>query len=113
MAICIPKIYETLYLRFKNIPPNERSSIYNNSGEEKIGEEIGVSCYRGVVIDDKVYIIMPHKQSTTYYWLIGQYENNEIPLYIVTGDEVGIGSDGEPVLNNVIILQKIINWSLN
>ena len=63
----IPKLSNTLYLRFKDIPLNERSGVYNNTGEIQIGEELGVSCYRGVVIDDKVYIIMPHKQSTTYY----------------------------------------------
>ena len=106
----IPKLSKTLYLRFKDPPTNERSGIYNNTGETKIGEELGVSCYRGVVIDDKVYIIMPHKQSTTYYWLLEEYNKGKIPLYIITGDEVGKGTDDEPVLRNVKIERKIKNW---
>lgn len=106
----IPKLSSTLYLRFKDLPDHERSGIYNNTGEEKIGEELGISCYKGVVIDDEVYIIMPHKQSTTYYWLLEEYNKGKIPLYIITGDEVGKGSDGEPVLRNVKIERKIIGW---
>ena len=107
----IPKLYDTLYLRFKDIPPNEHSGIYNDNGE-KIGEELGVSCYRGVVIDDKVYIIMPHVASTTYYWLIDEYNRGKIPLYIIEGEEVGIGSDDEPLLRNVKIVQEIFNWAV-
>ena len=106
----IPKLSQPLYLRFKDLPTNERSGIYNNTGETKIGEELGVSCYRGVVIDDKVYIIMPHKQSTTYYWLLEEYNKGKIPLYIITGEEVGKGTDDEPVLRNVKIVRKIKNW---
>lgn len=105
----IPKLYESLYLRFKDIPPRERSGIYDCDGN-KIGEELGVSCYRGVVIKDKVYIIMPHKASSTYYFLIDQYNNHEVPLYVVKGIEVGDGKDGEPLLRNVIIDRKIKDW---
>ena len=71
---------------------------------------MGVSCYRGVVIDDKVYIIMPHKATNTYYFLIDQYNRNEIPLYVITGIEVGEGSDEEPVLLDVKIERQIRNW---
>lgn len=105
----IPKIQKSLYLRFKDIPDGERSGIYNCEGE-KIGEELGVSCYRGVVIDDKVYIIMPHKAANTYYFLIDQYNRNKIPLYVITGIEVGEGSDKEPVLLDVKIERQIRNW---
>jgi hypothetical protein len=106
----IPKLSNTLYLRFKDLPDGERSGIYSSNGEEKIGEELGVSCYKGVVIDDMVYIIMPHKQSTTYYWLLEEYNRGKIPLYIISGDEVGKGTDDEPVLKNVKIERKIKDW---
>jgi hypothetical protein len=105
----VPKLYESLYLRFKDLPPHERSGIYDCEGN-KIGEELGVSCYRGVVINDKVYIIMPHKASSTYYFLIDQYNNHKIPLYVIKGIEIGCGTDGEPLLKNVIIDRKIKDW---
>lgn len=54
---------------------------------------------------------MPHKQSTTYYWLLDKYNNKEIPLYIVSGIENGIGSDHEPLLTNVLIIKEIKNWN--
>ena len=100
-----------MYLRFGQIPENEHSGIYKGD-QGKIGEEIGVSCYRGIVIDNKVYIIMPHVASTTYYWLIDEYNRGKIPLYIIEGEEVGIGSDDEPLLRNVKIVQEIFNWTV-
>lgn len=39
-----------IYLRFGEIPENEHSGIYNGD-EGKVGEENGVSCYRGIIID--------------------------------------------------------------
>ena len=107
----IPKIWGNLYLRFGEIPKNERSGIYKGD-MGKVGEEIGVSCYRGVVIDNKVYIVMPHVASTTYYWLIDEYNRGKTPLYIVDGEEVGLGTDGEPLLKHVSIERIINNWQL-
>ena len=106
----VPKIRENLYLRFGKIPKNERSSIYKI--DEKIGEEEGVSCYRGVIYEDKVYILMPHIPSSTYYWLIDEYNRGKTPLYIIDGDEVGLGSDDEPVLRNVKIIKEIFDWEI-
>lgn len=107
----IPKLQDTLYLRFGEIPINERSGIYKGD-LGKIGEEIGVSCYNGVVVGDEVFIIMPHIQATTYYWLLEEYNRGKTPLYIITGDEVGLGTDGEPLLRNVSIEQEVYNWKL-
>ena len=106
----IPNIIDPLYLRFGEIPENEQSGIYKGD-MGKVGEEIGVSCYRGVVLDDKVYIIMPHIASSTYYWLIDEYNRGKTPLYIITGDEVGLGTDGEPLLKNISIEKTILNWT--
>ena len=107
----IPKLQHTLYLRFGDIPPNEESGIYKGD-MGRIGSEIGISCYRGVVIEDKVYIIMPHIPSTTYYWLIDEYNRGKTPLYIISGDEVGVGTDGEPLLKNVSIEKIVYNWKI-
>lgn len=100
-----------MYLRFGEIPESGRSGIYKGD-LGKIGEEIGVSCYRGVVIDDLVYIIMPHIQATTYYWLLDEYNRGKTNLYIVTGEEIGLGTDGEPLLKNVQVERQIHNWKL-
>lgn len=107
----VPKITDNMYLRFGQIPQNERSGIYKGD-YGKIGEEQGVSCYRGVVVDNKVYIIMPHVAATTYYWLIDEYNRDKILLYIIDGDEVGLGSDDEPVLRNVKIIKEIFDWEI-
>lgn len=107
----VPKINDNMYLRFGPIPPNERSGIYKGD-HGKIGEEQGVSCYRGVIVDNKVYVIMPHVASTTYYWLIDEYNRGKTPLYIIDGDEVGLGSDDEPVLRNVKIIKEIFDWEI-
>jgi hypothetical protein len=107
----VPKITDNMYLRIGQIPQNERSGIYKGY-HGKIGEEQGVSCYRGVVVGNKVYIIMPHVASTTYYWLIDEYNRGKTPLYIIDGDEVGLGSDDEPVLRNVKIIREIFDWEI-
>ena len=107
----IPKLQDTLYLRFGEIPIYERSGIYKGD-LGKIGEEIGVSCYNGVVVGDEVFIIMPHIQATTYYWLLEEYNRGKTGLYIIDGDEVGKGSDGEPLLRNVRIIRQIFNWKI-
>ena len=106
----IPKLHNTLYLRFKDIPTNGRSGIYYKG--IKIGEEKGVSCYHGVIIGEEVYIILPHSNATTYSEFVTDYENGYIPLYIIDGDEVGEGSDKEPILQNVKIISKIIDWRI-
>ena len=107
----IPKITNNMYLRFGKIPENERSGIYKGD-LGKVGEERGVSCYRGVVIDNKVYVIMPHMASSTYYWLIDEYNRGKTPLYIIDGEEVGEGSDLEPLLRNVKIIKEIFDWEI-
>ena len=40
------------YIRFGEIPDNERSGIYNNEGE-LIGRERGVSCYECICFNNQ------------------------------------------------------------
>lgn len=93
------------YIRFGEIPQNETSSIY--LGGQKIGEELGVSVYDAVEMTNGWHVIMPlpisPKQGTTYLCLSKQHRN----VYLVIGDEVGYGADGEPVLKNVKIIEDI------
>ena len=106
----IPKQYKPLYVRFKDIPKNGKSGIYVN--DVKISEEDGVSCYNAIIIEDFIYIIMPHIPSITYYNLIKEYNNGSIPLYIIDGTEIGKGVDGEPLLKDAHVIQVVKNWKI-
>lgn len=109
MSILVSEELPLVYIRFGNLPLSGKSTIYRN-GEIKLGEELGVSCYRGIIIDDKVYIILPHNGASTAEMLVWQYNHHERPLYIVDGDEIGLGTDGEPILDNVKIIKQVIDW---
>ena len=103
------------YIRIGDIPLNEESRIHR--GDVILGYEKGVSVYNAILLDDKWRIIMPlpfkEGQGVTYENLIQEvtecrYEISETRrIYLVEGDEVGIGSDNEPLLKNVRILEDI------
>lgn len=63
---------EKFYIRIGEIPKNEKSKIYR--GDAIIGEEIGVSVYNAVQIDNIWHIAMPPSfkegQGDTYENLI-------------------------------------------
>lgn len=97
-----------LYIRIGEIPPNEESGIYR--GDRQVGKEIGVSVYNGVFIGNKWCIVLPSPlregEVHTLYaleWALSQGDR----AYLVTGNLVGKGSDGEPLLKNVKILEDI------
>ncbi len=95
-----------LYIRFGDIPENERSSIY--CGEYAIGVEEGVSVYDCVIEGDKVSVCFPLPTNKSAFDTLTNllvYENRD--CYIVSGDFVGYGTDGEPLIKNVEILRKI------
>ena len=105
----MPKIY----IRFGLIPENEISNQYNDLGEV-IKQEIGVSVYDAVEIDRIVRVVMPKKPTqTTALTLCQLYDrfcrknNPETPILVVTGDEIGYGSDNEPLLKNVKIINEL------
>lgn len=89
------------YIRFGEIPLNEKSKKLH-SGYEK-----GVSVYDAVLMTNGWHIILPtpikYGQGKTYEYLINSNRN----VYLVTGDEIDIGSDNEPVIVNVKILKDI------
>lgn len=103
------------YIRIGEIPEDEKSSIHR--GDAIIGEEKGVSVYNCMKINGKYHIVMPlplkKGQGDTYEILIQEitqcrYEiENPRKVYLVTGDEVGLGSDNEPVIQNVSIIKDI------
>lgn len=92
------------YIRFGDIPSNERSSIHcGDSG--KVGEETGVSVYDAVQIDNEWRIVVPKKMTYSTCVSLSAYVDKE--FYLVQGDLVGYGSDGEPLIKNVKIVSKL------
>lgn len=100
-----------IFYRFGEIPKNEKSCIWK--GNEKVGEEPGVSVYEA------------HKNINGTYSLVLPFPTNEMAFndfiynvkyftgnkYLVTGDLLDeTGTDGEPLIKNVKILKKIIAY---
>lgn len=101
------------FLRVGKIPIDEKSKIFYN-GEYIVGEEAGVSCYELIDYHGTLRLILPAKFTsflvTDLQW---SFTSGEDIWYIITGDEVGYGSDGEPLLRNIKILEEIsINYFL-
>lgn len=104
------------YIRFGDIPKNERSGIYR--GDMKIGEELGVSVYDTIYLDGKWRIVLPEKLSSkmanSLYSILNSALQDEWKIetpnevFLVTGDEIGKGSDNEPLIRNIKILEKIL-----
>ena len=98
-----------LYVRFGDIPVDEKSKIYR--GEEEIGKEDGVSVYPAFELNGNVVLglTLPITLTTLYTQQhLLEYDNR--PCYLVSGDYVGNGKDGEPLLKNVSIIRKLDNY---
>ena len=97
------------YIRFSDIPENEVSSIWCD--DVKVGEEKGVSVYDAIMIDGQWRIVLPFplKKEVGFdlYNFIGRMKTENIPMYLVQGDEVGKGSTNEPLLKNIKNLKKL------
>ena len=94
------------YIRFKPIPQSGKSSIYFHGN--KIGEEIGVSVFDAVNIDGTYHIVIPMPITIDtlddIYSLIN-YSNEGI--FLVEGEQIGTGSDNEPLIKDVVVLSEI------
>ena len=97
-----------IFYRFGEIPKNEKSCIWR--GEEKVGEEFGVSVYEAHKNINGQYspvLPMPANMSTldTFLHFIRYYSGKK---YLVTGDVLPfVGIDGEPLIKNVKILKEL------
>ena len=95
------------YIRFGEIPKDERSSIHYRG--MYCGKEEGVSVYDCTFIHGNYHIIVPCPITmggldTLTDFLF--YEKDK-PVYFVEGDGVGTGHDGEPLIRNVKIIADI------
>ena len=97
-----------IFYRFDEIPKNEKSCIWR--GEEKIGEEKGVSVYEAHKNINGTYSpVLPFPTNeiafNSFIYYIKYFTDNK---YLVTGDLLDeTGTDGEPLIKNVKILKKL------
>lgn len=74
------------------------------------GYEEGISVYDAVRMTDGWHIIMPlpstKGQGMTYEYLI---QSNR-KIYLVVGDEIGVGSDGEPIIKNMKKIKDVTKY---
>ena len=100
-----------LYVRFGDIPSNEKSKIYR--GEEEIGYENGVSVYPAFELNGNIVLglTLPITMTTLYTQQhLLEYDNR--PCYLVSGDYVGKGTDGEPLIRNISIIKRLYNYRI-
>ncbi len=93
---------EDVYIRFGDIPENGRS--YNNADE---CYEDGVSVYSAELSSvpqgsEAAGMFVPVGSKTLQIIMLAHRDT-----YLVTGEEVGIGVDGEPVLRNVEVVTEL------
>lgn len=96
-----------LYIRFGEIPNNERSKVYR--GDAVLREEAGVSVYRAVKEGICYYPLLPEEPNedtiATYFDLL---LHSDRKVYLVIGEELPLeGADREPLLINVQIIKDI------
>lgn len=104
-----------MYIRFKNIPKNEISGVYDGD-LGKIRDEDGVSCYEAFKVKNIYQIILPSLSEGCLYDLLRFIEdakNNKIPIYLIEGNGVGIGSYGEPLVKDILIIGRLKIMELN
>lgn len=100
-----------LYIRFGDVPSNETSKIYR--GEVEIGDENGVSVYPAFEVNGDIVLglTLPITR-TTLYTQQHLLEYDDRPCYLVSGDYVGKGTDGEPLIRNISIIKRLDNYRI-
>lgn len=109
------------YIRFGKWPEDERSEVgeaflrsrawvYAAIGEEQEEIEEGVSVYEATWDETKSRWVIPTLGSDSYLATLDEIISQRREIFLVTGDEVGTGSDGEPLLRNVKLV-KVLEYS--
>lgn len=91
-----------VYIRFGEIPADERSSIYGGDAGV-IGNKNGVSVFESM--DGK--IVLPLTISNAAINDLWWFRSQGRPVYEVEGDLVGVGACGEPVIRNVKVIREL------
>lgn len=85
-----------VFVRYGNLPPGGISKNYLTNTPE-----IGTSVFNGRLMPDDKLFIDPNVSSDYGFLLFSTR-----PIFIVDGEVVGLGSDGEPVIKNPKIIRK-------
>ena len=102
------------YIRIGELPEDGKSKIWRSG--EQIGEENGISCYECMFSNERWNIILPspinEAKILSLYGLLSQlgllYKvTDPQKAYLVEGELIGHGTDNEPLLKNVKILEDI------
>lgn len=108
----LEKQEKQLYIRFGEIPTDEKSKIYQ--GEMEVGTENGVSVYPAFKTKEGDIVLglsLPITK-TTLHTQQHLLEYDDRPCYLVKGDYVGKDADGQLLINNVSIIEKIDNYRI-
>jgi hypothetical protein len=94
------------YVRFGNLPPHEKSGIWKS--DKLIGYEDGVSVYDCCIDNGTYKLVIPTPLNiSSLYTIQGFIMYDKRKVYLVTGEEVGKGTDNEPVIKHVKIEREI------
>ena len=102
-AIGFIPCYRQFFIRFKNIPENEISGVYDGDCG-KIRDELGVSCYQFIKQGENYNIVLSSISTGFLHdlcWFLDDFKDSKIPAYLIEAEQVGIGSYGEPVVKNI------------
>lgn len=94
------------YIRFGRIPNDEISRVW--SGDSIVKNEVGVSVYDCIEKQGIYKIVIPSIYDGVFEDLIHLLFNDPRKIFLVEGDEVGLGTYGEPCLKNVVIISELI-----
>lgn len=96
------------YIRFGRIPNDEISRVW--SGDSIVKNEVGVSVYDCIEKQGIYKIVIPSIYDGVFEDLTYMLFNDHPPrkIFLVEGDEVGLGTYGEPCLKNVVIISELI-----
>ena len=102
-----------LYIRFGEIPKDEKSKVYRS--DSIVREEAGVSVWRAIENCGCYYPILPEEPNeNTISDYFDMLLHNDKKVYLVTGTEMFIeGADREPLLMDVKILKEITDYYIH
>lgn len=112
------------YIRFGGIPKNGKSAIHDITSGKILGYENGISCWE---CTEDLQIIVPNTINCSGWDdLLGfitkeiRRRNGEYKVYLLTGNEIDIGTDGEPIITNIKLIKEVTdefynfyNWNKN
>ena len=96
LAAGLPKDAPTAYVRFGDLPPDERSQIWGPAGST---HEEGVSVFAARETADGHYLL--DLDNSLQHVLTAMAEDGQRPAYVARGRGVGRGTNGEPLLRDV------------